>query len=58
MPSFSVLNQRILSVTVEYDDGKRNERVRRTFSCPFAARRFYVAKSKAGRNPRVVTAVR
>lgn len=39
-------------VTVEYDAAKR--RVSKTFTDPFEARRFYVAKAKAGKNPKVI----
>lgn len=41
-------------VAVEYDC--RGKRVSKTFKCCFAARRFYVAKSKANRNPAVKAA--
>jgi DNA invertase Pin-like site-specific DNA recombinase len=39
-------------VTVEYDRG--NERARKTFDDAYLARRFFVAKDKAKRRPRVV----
>lgn len=44
------------AVTVEFDS--RGLRVRKTFVDPFAARRFYVAKLLAGRNPRVLPAAK
>lgn len=40
------------AVTVEYDS--RGQRVRKTLPNAYAARRFYAAKLKAGRNPAVV----
>lgn len=39
-------------VRVEYDS--RCKRASKTFDDPYAARRFYVAKLKAGKNPRVL----
>jgi hypothetical protein len=50
-------SNRIASVTVEYD-GAGASRVRKTFSDPFAARRFYAAKDRAGKRPRIVAAAR
>ena len=41
-------------VTVEYDS--RSGRASRTFASPYAARRFYVAKFRANRNPKVLGA--
>jgi len=38
-------------VAIEYD--KRGERTRKVFTDHYAARRFYVAKDKAGCNPSV-----
>ena len=38
-------------IAVEYDAHGR--RVRKTFDCPYEARRFFVAKEKAGKNPKV-----
>lgn len=50
----TLLSPKIASVTVEYDaNGKRKEK---TFTDAFASRRFYVAKSKAGANPKVKAA--
>ena len=40
------------AVTVEYDS--RGKRVQRTLPTAYAARQFYAAKHRAGRNPRVV----
>jgi hypothetical protein len=40
------------AVIVEYDS--RGKRVRKLFADPYEARRFYVAKDKAGRRPKVV----
>jgi DNA invertase Pin-like site-specific DNA recombinase len=42
------------AVTVEYDG--TNRRVAQTFDDLYAARRFYVAKDKAGKHPRVIGA--
>ncbi len=49
------ISGRYTAVTVEYDS--RGLRERKTFVDPFAARRFYVAKLLAGRNPRVMSSV-
>jgi hypothetical protein len=46
------MNRKPLPVTVEYD--KRGKRVSRTFADAYAARRFFSAKAKAGKRPRVV----
>lgn len=40
------------SIAVEYDS--RGQRVQRVFNDHFEARRFYVAKDKAGKHPKVV----
>jgi hypothetical protein len=40
-------------ISVEYDKG--GERALKTFDDPYEARRFYVAKLKAGKNPLVRT---
>jgi hypothetical protein len=40
------------AVCVEYD--VRGERVRRTFSNEYAARRFWILKDRAGKRPAVV----
>lgn len=44
--------RRPVSVTVEYT--VRGVRVTKTFSSSFTARRFYLAKEKAGASPRIV----
>lgn len=41
-------------VTVEYDS--RGKRTTKTFSCMYAARRFYTAKAKSGHNPKIARA--
>ena len=48
------MNRKVLRepVTIEYDS--RGQRVRKTLPDSIAARRFYAAKFKAGRNPAVV----
>lgn len=51
-----LLNPLPTAVVVEYD--ARGGRVRKTFADYFAARRFYLAKAKAGANPAVVSAAR
>lgn len=38
-------------ISVEYDKG--NERAVKTFDDPYEARRFFVAKLKAGKRPKV-----
>jgi|GEM_PF-750339 len=48
----SAISGRAPAVTVEYDC--RGKRVQRTFDDPRAARRWFVEKDKAGRNPVVV----
>lgn len=45
------ISNRLPPVRVEYDRG--GKRVARTFTDAYAARRFYAAKQKAGRNPTV-----
>lgn len=45
------LNTPKQSVSVEYDYRKR--RVSKTFTDAYAARRFFVAKLNAGKNPKV-----
>lgn len=50
----SVLSPKVVLVAVEYDG--RTGRERKEFTADSAARRFYAAKSKAGKNPRVVRA--
>jgi DNA invertase Pin-like site-specific DNA recombinase len=49
----AISNRPLPPVTVEYDTA--SGRVRKTFADACAGRRFYVAKYKAGRNPRVVS---
>lgn len=48
------MNRKTPPVTVEYD--KQGQRATKTFDCPFTARRFFTAKAKAGKRPRVVAA--
>jgi hypothetical protein len=38
-------------VYIEYDCGR--QRVAKSFTCPFRARRFYTLKLKGGKNPQV-----
>ena len=45
------ISARMPSVVVEYDC--RGKRVEKLFECPYEARRFYAAKLKDGKNPRV-----
>lgn len=54
--SFTPWNTRVTSVSVEYD-GKVG-RVVKQFSSASAAKRFYVAKDKAGKHPKIVGATR
>lgn len=42
----------IQPVVIEYD--ARGQRVRKSFDDAYEARRFWIQKDKAGRNPRVV----
>jgi hypothetical protein len=39
-------------VVIEYDS--RGKRVTKTFSSAYAARRFWMEKDKAGKNPKVI----
>jgi hypothetical protein len=48
------MDRRPLPVTVEYDS--RGQRVRKTFPNEYAARRFYIAKDKAGLHPAIAQA--
>lgn len=50
-----ILSPKVKTVAVEYD-GPNGKRLTKVFSDVFASRRFYVAKSKAGKNPRVTSA--
>lgn len=50
----AILSPKIATVNVEYDS--RGQRTVKSFTDNFAARRFYIAKSKAGANPKVVSA--
>lgn len=47
----TAISGRSPAVQVEYDS--RGQRVRKLFTDPYAARRFYVGKLKAGKNPAV-----
>jgi hypothetical protein len=49
-------SRRISSVVVEYDS--RGRRVARTFTDPFAARRFYTDKHRQGKSPKIIAASR
>jgi hypothetical protein len=48
----SAISNRQPSVIIEYD--VRAARQRKLFSSPYEARRFYVQKDKAGKNPKVL----
>lgn len=48
------MDKRPVAACVEYDS--RGRRVWKSFTCCYAARRFFVAKEKAGKRPRVVRA--
>lgn len=50
----AILAPKVAAVTVEYD--AKGQRVRKEFTDVFASRRFYLAKSKAGANPKIVSA--
>lgn len=50
----SPIDEEPLLIAVEYD--AYGQRVRKTFEDMYEARRFYVAKDKAGKHPRVVKA--
>lgn len=43
------ISTRLPAVAIEYDC--RGQRVTKTFTDAFAARRFFIAKEKAGKNP-------
>jgi hypothetical protein len=45
------ISNRLPPVAVEYD--ARGKRVTRQFANAFEARRFYAAKARAGKNPKV-----
>lgn len=45
------ISDRLPAVRVEYD--RRGQRVSKHFKSPYAARRFYAAKFKQGKNPTV-----
>lgn len=51
-PSSKPISTRQPGATVEYDC--KGKRVRKFFADAFAAKTFYIAKDKAGKNPRVV----
>ena len=53
MASFNSL-PRCKPVVVEYDSA-RGKRATKTFTDPYAARRFWVLKDAAGKNPRIVS---
>jgi hypothetical protein len=42
------------SVTIEYDCGAKSDRRTKLFKDPYKAKRFYTAKDKAGKNPKVI----
>lgn len=48
----SSISGRMPPVAVEYD-GAKGQRVTKQFADAYAARRFYAAKHRAGKNPRV-----
>jgi hypothetical protein len=48
------MNRKPMPVTVEYTS--RGKRVTKSFPDAYLAKRFYVAKCKAGANPKVVKA--
>lgn len=41
-------------IVIEYDDRRTGSRVRKHFNDHYQARRFYAAKHKAGRRPKVL----
>ena len=49
----SSISNRLPSVTVEYDS--RGKRVSKEFTDAYAARRFYITKSREGKNPHIIT---
>lgn len=48
----AILTPKIKQVVVEYTT--RGQRVTKVFTDVFASRRFYIAKSKAGADPKIV----
>jgi len=48
----TAISNRMPCVTVEYD--YRGQRKAKTFDCAYKARRFYVAKDKAKKNPKII----
>ena len=49
----SSISGRLPSVTIEYDS--RGKRVSKAFADAYAARRFYITKSREGKNPHIIT---
>ncbi len=56
MATINTASNRIAWVTIEYDS--RGGRALRSFRDPYAARRFYVAKDREGKRPKVIAAKR
>jgi len=56
MSSFARSNSSVSQVTVEYD--KNGARCSKEFKDVFSARRFYAAKYKEGKNPKIINASR
>lgn len=50
------ISDRTPPVTVEYDYGTKGERRQKNFDDANAAKKFYTAKDKAGKNPKVLAA--
>jgi hypothetical protein len=48
----TAISSRMPRVTVEYDC--RGQRKAKTFDCAYEARRFYIAKFKQEKNPKVI----
>ena len=55
--SFSKASRHISLVVVEYD-GRKGQRVQKAFTNAYVSRRFYTAKHKAGKHPKVIKALR
>lgn len=56
MATITTASNRISWVTIEYDS--RGGRALRSFRDPYAARRFYTAKDKEGKHPKIIAAAR